>query len=194
MDDLLGGAFAPPCLQPPDQPNAHGSKYVNEISFITAVPLLTLLWVATVIDQRSHRIPNVLSLGGALIGLVIQLNAAGPAGVLAGVLGVVICVVCLLPFYAAGGMAAGDVKLMGAVGAFLGPLLGFAAVICTLVAGSVIALICVACSHLPQFSGGEAMRLQAGPGARIPYAGAIAAGTTTVVLLHLFGVTTGVFA
>ena len=166
---------------------------------ITVVPLLTLLGVATLIDQRSHRIPNALSLGGALIGLVVQLNVAGLSGVLAGGVGFAICLVCLLPFYAAGGMAAGDVKLMGAVGAFLGPALGFAAVIGTLIAGSVIALICVAYgrllhSRVLHASGGEALRLQAGPGARIPYAGAIAAGTMTVVLLHLSGVMTGVFA
>ena len=167
---------------------------MNDIGFITTVPLLTLLGVATLIDQRSHRVPNMFSFGGALIGLVIQLNVAGPSGVLAGVLGVLVCLVCFLPFYAVGGMAAGDVKLMGAVGAFLGPLLGFAAALCALVAGSVIAVICVAYGRVTQDTGGEAMSVQAGPGARIPYAGAIAAGTTTLVLLHLLGVTTGVFA
>ncbi|HMB73567.1 MAG TPA: hypothetical protein VKQ06_08350, partial [Gammaproteobacteria bacterium] len=65
---------------------------------------------------------------------------------------------------------------------------------CTLVAGSVIALICVAYGRLQQVSGWEVANLRGSLGARIPYAGAIAAGTTTVVLLHLFGITTGVYA
>lgn len=165
-----------------------------EVSLITAVPLLTLLGVATFIDLRSHLIPNAFSLGGAVVGLIVQGSIAGPAGILAGCAGFVLCLVCFLPFYVSGGMAAGDVKLMATVGAFLGPLAGLAACFSTLIIGSVIALAClVHASAIRSLAGDVAAARTTDPGARIPYAGAIAAGTFGVVALSGAGITTGAF-
>lgn len=142
-------------------------------SYIIAVPLLTIVAVATFTDLRARRIPNALSLGGAALGVLANATAFGSTGVLLAVLGWVLCLVCFLPFYVTGGMAAGDVKLMATVGAFLGPLSGFVACAVALMAGGSL--------------GGLYMvvRRRAAAGAmleKIPYALAIAVGATAAVL------------
>jgi prepilin peptidase CpaA len=49
-----------------------------------------------------------------------------------------------MPFYLATGMGAGDVKLMGAVGVFLGPIGVFMAFLATAVVGGIYAIILIA--------------------------------------------------
>lgn len=106
---------------------------------IGIVLLVLILSAATLTDIRSHRIPNILSLGGMVLGLALQFWTHGAAGMLAGLGGIGIGLLIFIPFYALGGMAAGDVKLMGAVGAFLGPMPALLAVAFTLMAGGVLA-------------------------------------------------------
>ncbi len=108
--------------------------------------LLLLLGLAAVIDWRSFRIPNWLSLGGALAALLysalVSLAVAGPGGLGFGTAlgGWALGLALFLPFYALGVMGAGDVKLMAMVGAFLGyPSVAFA-VLFVLVTGGVVAL------------------------------------------------------
>ena len=91
-------------------------------TLIQTVALAGILLVACWTDLRSHRIPNVLVLIALAAGLALQLALGGLsalgfeiAGVFAGFL------VFLFP-YLRGGMAAGDVKLIAACGAFLGPV------------------------------------------------------------------------
>lgn len=160
-----------------------------------AVPMLSILAVATMTDLRRQQIPNVLSLGGAVVGLATQVSLFGPSGLAVGIFGWTLCLICLLPFYMTGGMAAGDVKLMATVGAFLGPVGGFAACLCTLAAGFVISLCClgwygsrVVAHNVRQATDPADPSVQHGQASRvtfagkIPYAGAIALGATIVVL------------
>jgi prepilin peptidase CpaA len=88
---------------------------------VTAVLLVGLLGYAVVSDLRQHRIPNLLVLLGLVVGLASQVLAAGLAGMSNSALGMLIGFGLFLPMYALGGMAAGDVKLMAMVGAFLSP-------------------------------------------------------------------------
>jgi prepilin peptidase CpaA len=142
--------------------------------------LLAILAAATFSDLRDRRIPNALSLGGAGLGLLINAIAFGPTGAVLAVLGWVLCLLCFIPLYASGGTAAGDVKLMAMVGAFLGPLNGFMACLLALVAGASIASLCVAwrsfgAPRLGTHAVGDVL-------AKIPYATAIALGGTAAVL------------
>ncbi len=84
--------------------------------------LIALLLVAAVIDYRSLRIPNWLTLSGMVLGLAFStaLAASPVSGLLGGLGGVAVGMLVLLPLYAIRVMGAGDVKLMGAAGAFLG--------------------------------------------------------------------------
>src|SRR4029450_7457447 len=82
--------------------------------------LASILCVAVMSDLRTHRIPNVLCAGAFGTGLILQTMLFGLAGLVDGVGGAVVGLLILLPLYAIGGMGAGDVKLMAAVGTFLG--------------------------------------------------------------------------
>ena len=105
------------------------------------VILLLLLVIAAGIDMQQHRIPNVLSLGGIVLGIALQGWASGFSGAIAGVAGAAVGIGIFLPFYLGHGMGAGDVKLMGAVGAFLGPTNALLATGLSLGAGGILALI-----------------------------------------------------
>ena len=125
---------------------------------------------ASVIDWRSHQIPNSLVLFVAASGLLYQSFALGAVGFGESLLGMLIGLVALLPFYLLKGMAAGDVKLMAAVGAWLPLLMLSSAVLYTLLIGGVMGLA---------FATHRALREQHDG---VPYAGAIAAGTFIATL------------
>lgn len=72
-------------------------------------------------DVRERRIPNVLTVGGLLLALVIGGVQAGLAGLAAAAVGAALGLLVGLPVFLLGGLGGGDVKLLAAVGAFLGP-------------------------------------------------------------------------
>lgn len=105
--------------------------------------LLALLFAAAWHDVRSYRIPNKLVFGGAIIAVVF--NAVAPSnigglGVLDSLAGLILGLIALLPLYLLRIMGAGDVKLMGMTGAFLGADGAAAALMCVLMSGGVLAL------------------------------------------------------
>jgi prepilin peptidase CpaA len=100
-----------------------------------AIVLFGLLVIAVVGDLRRHRIANLLILSGLALGLSTQVHAGGIAGLGSGALGLLVGFGALLPLYALGGMAAGDVKLMAMVGSFLSPQATLWAVLFSLIAG-----------------------------------------------------------
>ncbi len=107
--------------------------------------LLAFIAAVAVIDLARHRIPNVLTVPAA--GLAITLHAAsdGLAGVLfVAVAGLLLGFALFLPLYLVGGFAAGDVKAMAAVGAFLGPVGAILAGACILAVGAVMGLVILA--------------------------------------------------
>ncbi|MBU2011870.1 MULTISPECIES: A24 family peptidase [Stutzerimonas stutzeri subgroup] len=108
--------------------------------WISTLLLLTLLGLAAISDLRRHRIPNLLILLGLALGLAGQFFAAGLAGLGQGMLAGLIAFGLFLLFYLTGGMAAGDVKLMAMVGAFLTPQQALLATAASLLAGGLCGL------------------------------------------------------
>jgi prepilin peptidase CpaA len=102
--------------------------------------LCAILAIAVYGDVRSHRISNTLSLLGLLAGLGLQYLGSGLQGVTSGLLGVGVGLACFAPFYLLRAMGAGDVKLLAAVGAFLGPQGAFYAALFSLLAGGLGAI------------------------------------------------------
>ncbi|MDR4496216.1 MAG: prepilin peptidase [Nitrospirales bacterium] len=104
---------------------------------MTAVLLVGLaiaLVLAAYIDVREGRIPNWLTFSLAGFGTVVNTADQGWAGFLNSIEGVSLGILCLIFFYIKGGMGAGDVKLLGAIGGVMGPYLvvyvfGFAAIL-----------------------------------------------------------------
>ena len=89
---------------------------------VAQVVTLALAAVACGWDLRTRRIPQVLTLGGAAAGLVFHfINGGWNAGVASAIGWLVGIAIFFLPF-ALGGLGAGDVKLLGAIGAWLGPM------------------------------------------------------------------------
>ena len=102
--------------------------------------LIAGLLVATIVDLRTRRIPNVLTGTMAGAGLGLAVFGLGGISVGAAVLGCVVGLVLMLPGHALGATGGGDVKLMAAVGSLLGPLVVVNAVLFTAVAGGVLAV------------------------------------------------------
>lgn len=94
---------------------------------------------ATICDLRTRRIPNYLTTSTALAGLLVAATGAGlPLG--AALVGLAVGAAVMLPGYALGTTGAGDVKLMAAFGAWLGPGLTVAAFLFAAVAGGLLAV------------------------------------------------------
>ncbi len=89
-----------------------------------AIALAAVLAVAVVSDLRSRRIPSSLTLPACLGFLLLRLFLSGlhgEDGLLSGLAGLGLGLGLMLPAYGLGVMGGGDVKLMAAVGAALGP-------------------------------------------------------------------------
>ncbi|MGH8570106.1 MAG: A24 family peptidase [Gammaproteobacteria bacterium] len=102
--------------------------------------IAVMLVLAGYLDTRYHRIPNGVTLGGAVAGLVLQSYFGGFEALGSGLLGLAAGFALFIPFYVRGAMGAGDVKLMAAVGAFLGPSATLLAAALTLIVGGFMAV------------------------------------------------------
>jgi prepilin peptidase CpaA len=102
--------------------------------------------IACVFDIRTRRIPNALTFSAALAGLLFHFSKTGVDGAQFAAGGWVVGLLLLLPYFALGGMGGGDVKLVAALGAWLGPANAFSLSIYAGIAGGAIGLI-VAVTH-----------------------------------------------
>ena len=112
--------------------------------FLLDLVLIAILLLASAFDLRQRRIPNRLLAVGLLSAVVLHLSSGIASALLTTLLaGFALGLLMFLPLYLLGGMAAGDVKLMATVGAFLGPALVFQASLATYCCGGVLALLIV---------------------------------------------------
>lgn len=100
---------------------------------------LTILTAST--DLTSRRIPNRVIAPGLAAALIVQVWLHGPlAGGEDWLTGALTGFTMLLPFYLLRGMAAGDVKLMLTIGAWVGPALTVHIALATFVIGGIWSL------------------------------------------------------
>lgn len=98
---------------------------------------------AAISDLRSRSIPNWLTLGGFLAGIVAQIALGGWEGAKAAALGLGLAMLVYLPLFVLRAMGGGDVKLMAALGAAAGPQNWLAIFLITSILGAPIALAAI---------------------------------------------------
>jgi prepilin peptidase CpaA len=89
-------------------------------------------------DLSTRRIPNALCCSGMVLGLALNGAYFGIAGITASIAGILLLLVILLAPFAAGGIGGGDVKMMAAVGALVGPKAGVLALTTGMVFGGIV--------------------------------------------------------
>jgi prepilin peptidase CpaA len=87
------------------------------------ISALAFSFPAGVIDWRTRKIPNWLTVSGFAIGVAIHAWLGGWHGVATSLEGAGLALTILLPLVLLRALGAGDWKLMGAIGALLGPLM-----------------------------------------------------------------------
>mgnify|MGYP001560469927 FL=1 len=102
---------------------------------LTAV-LMTAMWT----DLRSSRIPNWLTFSAIGFALVVQAWLGGFSGALFSLAGLGVGLGLFLILYVSGSIGAGDVKLMAAVGALIGPSGALISAVLAILVGGVYAL------------------------------------------------------
>ena len=85
------------------------------------VAALIVALAACVFDVKSRRIPNVLTFGAASGAMGFALAKGGLIALGWSAAGWAVGAALYLPFFALGGIGGGDVKLLAALGAWLGP-------------------------------------------------------------------------
>lgn len=91
-------------------------------------------------DVRTRRIPNRLTLPGAALGLAAATATHGGTGALSSAAGLLVGVMLFFPLFALKGLGAGDVKLLGALGAWVGATTVLGVAFYTTLAGGALAL------------------------------------------------------
>ncbi len=118
-----------------------------------AAILAVLLLAASVFDLARQRIPNWLTLLGLLLGLLWHGLTAGGPGLAQSLEGLGVAGLTLF-LWAAKALGAGDVKLLGVVGVWMGPVFLLWTLLGTIFAAGLLAIIVIGLrrtskGHLP---------------------------------------------
>ena len=97
--------------------------------------------VAAFVDFRTRRIPNWLTVPAFFIGLTLRTVLAGWPGAKASLEGTGLALVVLLPLVLMRALGAGDWKLMGAIAAFLGPLMFLFVLLGSILVSGIMAMV-----------------------------------------------------
>lgn len=113
----------------------------NVINIITVVIVVVMLLCASYYDIREKRIPNFLTFSGMGAGIIINIVSSGLKGLQFSIIGFLFGIAVFFIPFAFNFMGAGDVKLMGAVGALMGWEFTLSALLYAAIAGGIIVII-----------------------------------------------------
>lgn len=155
--------------------------------------------IGAVWDVKSRRVPNLVSYSGILTGIAMRSTVLGWRGLAAALAGGAIGGGIFFLLYLVRGMGAGDVKLMAAVGCFVGVPAVFHVMLACALAGGIMALTVALyrssalrtlrnvwellrfhAAHGPQVH--PTLNIDNPQATRLPYALAIAAGSGYALL------------
>ena len=109
-------------------------------TLVIFAPLLTMLTAAAIGDWRRRRIPNALTAVLALTGLMQAFTPYATASPLSAIGGLLVGAALTTALFAIGALAGGDVKLLAAAGAWLGPVGVFEVFLAEAVIGMLLVL------------------------------------------------------
>jgi prepilin signal peptidase PulO-like enzyme (type II secretory pathway) len=112
-----------------------------EAYYLRITLVVCILAIAVWRDVKTHTIPNLLTLPAAAMGMAFGGWLEGTGGVVWALQGLIAGAALFLPFYVLGAAGAGDIKLLAALGTFLGPAGAILAGGLSLVAGSLIGIV-----------------------------------------------------
>jgi prepilin peptidase CpaA len=169
------------------------------------VLLSAVLLIAAIIDLRTQKIPNLLTYPAMIFALSYHSTINGFEGLIFSGSGLLIGILLLIIPFFMGGMGAGDAKLLGAVGSFLGAKATFGAFIFVALAGGIYSLVIILIRR-DSFKGFFSEKLMvlssmvmlrqyvpiqsesSGQKPRLKYGVAIAFGTMTYLLTKALGI------
>jgi prepilin peptidase CpaA len=168
-------------------------KFMDNAFPILAGSAMTFTAIAMILDLKTRRIPNWLTVGAFVLGLVFHASNAGLAGVGTSLAGFGVGFGMLLVLWLIGGGGGGDVKMMGALGAWLGAT----PIIVVFLASAIIAVLSIfgvfvyrlamggmqAAAHAGTSSDESAQTVRAVQ--LIPYAVPVAVATWVLMVLKL---------
>lgn len=102
--------------------------------------LIGLTGISAITDLYSRRIPNMIVVAGFVAGVALNTWLGGWSGLLHSLSGFGLAALIYVPLFILRAMGGGDVKLMAAAGAIVGPSEWFTLFIYASLAGGVIAL------------------------------------------------------
>lgn len=110
------------------------------MQLITTVIFVAVMGAALMADVRTNRIPNGVVGIGFMLALILQvLSGFGALG--GAVLGAGLALLIAFPLFALGAMGGGDAKLFIVVGAFMGPVGFFYALLASAITGGLLAVM-----------------------------------------------------
>jgi prepilin peptidase CpaA len=156
---------------------------------------------ASVCDLRRRRIPNTLTLGAAAVAFAMQAVLNGWHGLFLAASGWAVGMALFFPLFALGGLGAGDVKLLAAVGSWLGPAGAVWTGLYGAIAGGIMALVVALASGyvlramtnlgrllrvwiVAGVQPVDGLTLDTAASPRLPYALPLAAGAMVTLWLH----------
>jgi prepilin peptidase CpaA len=104
---------------------------------------IVVLFIAMINDLKYRKIPNVVTIPAIGLGFLLNFIFLGKQGLFLSLSGLLLAGGLFLIFYLIGGMGAGDVKLMGAVGSLLGIERVVFALILTSVVGGLMGIFTI---------------------------------------------------
>lgn len=102
--------------------------------------MLVILIVSAIFDYRYRKVPNIVTFPAIAAGMSMASLQSGFSGLSASTAGLFLGMALLSFPYAMGGIGAGDVKLLGAIGAIKGPWFVFMAFLAAAIIGGLMAV------------------------------------------------------